>query len=175
MHNIFDIYINNDNNSSRYALGNSGNRTLIVFGVNPSIANQLKSDNTISKIKNFSAIKGYDSFIVFNIYPKRSTDPKKLPKRIVKADHLFNVKIIKEQLINIDNLTIWAAWGDTIGIRSYLIDCLSNIKLSIESYKPKWINCGSLTRLGHPRHPSRLGYKNNFFDFDIDSYLNSNK
>jgi len=171
----YDIYISNPSNSNRYALGRSGANTLIVFGVNPSVATNMKSDNTLTKIDKFSKLHGFDSFVVFNVYPKRSTDPNKLPKRALQSSHKENLSVINEFLEGIKKPVIWAAWGTTILKRNYLIKCLNEINTLTEKFNPSWMICGEKTKTGHPRHPSRLGYKNTFFEFNIDEYLNTLK
>jgi hypothetical protein len=66
---------------------------------------------------------------------------------------------------------IWAAWGDDIGKRPYLFGFLRTIAEITANQKAKWQMCGEFTKRGHPRHPSRLGYKNGFMPFNIEKYL----
>ena len=61
------IYINNEDNSIRYALGTKGNNTLFCFGINPSTATPDKPDPTIRKVEFIAKYNGYDSFIMFFI------------------------------------------------------------------------------------------------------------
>ena len=70
------LYIGDDN--VRYALGEPGNYNLVVVGLNPSKATPQKSDTTISKVCEIAKLEGFDGWIMINLYPKRSIDPKKL-------------------------------------------------------------------------------------------------
>ena len=51
---MFDIYEANLDNSARFVIGEAGSRPLHIIALNPSTADQNKSDTTITKIKNFS-------------------------------------------------------------------------------------------------------------------------
>ena len=172
---MFDLYTTSPDNSSRFVIGVSGDRPLHVVGVNPSTATNLKSDTTISKIKTFSSLNGYDGFIVYNLYPKRSTDPNKLPQRINRNLLQENLDIIYSSVRSTRSRDIWLAWGQTISKRGYLLSCLENLKNNIDPLEPRWIALGERTRGGHPRHPSRASYKRSFNSFNLDGYINKLK
>ena len=169
---MFNVYTTSSDNSSRFAIGVSGDRPLHVIGLNPSTATNLKSDTTISKIKTFSRLNGYDGFMVYNLYPKRSTDPDQLPKTIDENLLQENVDIIHSYLRVTASRDIWLAWGQMISKRSYLLSCLIALKNNIESLNPRWIALGEKTQGGHPRHPSRISYKNCFNSFNLNEYVN---
>ena len=172
---MFDVYTTSQDNSSRFVIGVSGGRPLHVVGLNPSTATNLKSDTTISKIKTFSSLNGYDGFMVYNLYPKRSTDPDRLPQRIDRNLLQKNVDIIHGCIRATLSRDIWLAWGQTISKRDYLLSCLVDLKNNIDSLNPKWIALGERTRGGHPRHPSRVSYKKSFNAFNLDGYINKLK
>ena len=90
----FNTYDVNTSGTNRYSLGNIRKKPLIVFGVNPSTANQHVSDNTITKIKQFAKLNSFDSYVVFNLYPKRATNPENLPDKISKVDCKQNIDVI---------------------------------------------------------------------------------
>lgn len=167
---IYKIYDIDRENRYRYALGNIGKNTFFVFGVNPSIATDKISDPTIKNVEKFSKILRFDSFIMFNLYPFRATNPKKLPKEYNKKQHQRNLEYIKKYIVN--EPTIWCAWGNLIESRYYFKICLYDIKNLLSSYKPKWIKYGDLTKPGHPQHPSRKKHIDLFNKFDIDQYVN---
>ena len=50
---MFDIYEANLDNSARFVIGEAGSRPLHIIALNPSTADQNKSDTTITKIKHF--------------------------------------------------------------------------------------------------------------------------
>jgi len=172
---MFDLYTTSPDNSSRFVIGVSGDRPLHVVGVNPSTATNLKSDTTISKIKTFSSLNGYDGFMVCNLYPKRSTDPNKLPQRINRNLLQENLDIIYSSVRSTRSRDIWLAWGQTISKRGYLLSCLEDLKNNIDPLEPRWIALGERTRGGHPRHPSRVSYKKSFNSFNLDGYINKLK
>src|SRR5689334_17575269 len=80
---------------TRYILGQIGDNNVLFIGVNPSTANDIKSDTTISKIINFTKINNYSGWFIANIYPQRTTDPKNLdifPDEILLKKNIKNIK-----------------------------------------------------------------------------------
>jgi len=169
------IYEITDDNSSRFALGNIGENPLCVIGLNPSTADDMEPDYTMKKIIGFVKRSGYDSFIMFNLYPLRSTDPQKLSIDRISALSLQNTKQIRKTLETMQEINLLAAWGETIRIRSYLSDCLFEINDSLEGLNINWLKIGDLTTSKHPRHPSRAGYKHELSKFNITAYVHSQK
>ena len=166
-----DIYSINRDNTARFALGMSGSNLLYVIGVNPSTADDRQPDPTVRKIMRFAEKNGYDGFIIFNLYPQRTPDPRKLHK---EPDHILirkNLHNILQFLHKEKEITFLAAWGNTISERNYLADCVQEIVNVTKPYKIKWMKIGSLTKKGHPRHPSRVSYQEPLTSFDMDEYI----
>jgi len=85
---LFDIYKTARNNSWRFLLGKTGQKTLTVVGLNPSTATDTQPDMAIRKIKRIVGDNGYDGFVVVNLYPVRSTIIEDLPvERDDEAHH----------------------------------------------------------------------------------------
>jgi len=168
---LFDnvIYLKSQDNNYRYALGTKGEKTLYVFGINPSTATPERYDPTIKRVSSIASKSGYDSFVMLNIYPLRATDPAELPEISNGEIHLRNCKAIIDTIK--DDSTIWAAWGDLIECRPWLRNCKNSILLSIYETKKgiKWVKMGGLTKKGHPRHPLYLKYQD-FSDFEYETY-----
>ena len=166
----YDLYDTDRAETVRYTLGRRELRPLLVIGLNPSTANQHTRDQTLTRVEGF-AHRRAKSLIMCNLYPLRATDPDDLP-RIADPDlGNKNVKRIATLCKEYDVREIWAAWGDPISKRSYLLSSLRQIHKILSSHSPLWLKCGSLTQKGHPRHPSRLPYKHRFTPFNISHYL----
>ena len=153
------IYLNSPDNKYRYALGTKGENTLYCFGINPSTATPEKYDPTIIRVSKTALKMGFDSFVMLNVYPLRATDPGDLPGVADTGRHLDNIKAIIDVIK--DGSTIWAAWGDSIDLRSWLRIALDGIQRSIQEKKKniKWVKMGDLTKKGNPRHPLYLKYQ----------------
>ncbi len=91
---MFDIYKCNNLDTARFTLGKNGTNKLFVLGLNPSTANKDESDPTLTRVRKVSENNGYDGFVMLNLYPLRSTDPKKLPTRANKKLLENNIKEI---------------------------------------------------------------------------------
>lgn len=165
---LFDttIYLKSPDNKYRYALGTKGEKTLFCFGINPSTATPEKHDQTISKVKNITYKKGFDSFVMLNIYPLRATDPKLLPEKVDWQEHNINVDAILHLLK--DGAVVWAAWGDLINSRKWLKECRNDIlsKIMKTNKNIRWVKMGALTKNGNPRHPLYLKYQD-FSNYEI--------
>lgn len=168
---MYDLYKSNENDSARFILGKDGKSKLFVIGLNPSTANKEKSDTTVAKVETVANNNEFDGFIMANLYPLRSTDPKGLPT--IVDDELFHLNI--EHIISIarneENPVFWAAWGGDIILRHYLVESLKAIKLAVRQINGRWVNYGELRKDGHPRHPSRLSYSWKFNQFEIATYV----
>lgn len=166
---IYDI---NKTNTHRYSLGRLNDKTLFVFGVNPSTASDTKLDPTLKNVESFSKLLGFDSFVMFNLYPQRATNPDNMHLRLSKQAHDKNLEFIAKYIP--EKATIWAAWGNLITQRPYLIQCLKDINEVLKSKKIKWIKYDEFTKAGHPKHPSRKKLIDKFDQLDINRYLVSN-
>lgn len=59
----------------RYVLGRVGTHPLVCIGINPSTAQPGALDPTLKSVERLAAANGFDSWIMFNVYPQRATDP----------------------------------------------------------------------------------------------------
>ena len=136
--------------TARFILGTKGEKPLICFGINPSTAWHKEPDDTLYRVEKYADKHGYDSWIMFNIYPQRATNPKDLHKNdeFDKALHNKNLEHIDNILSQFPTIQIWAGWGDVINKRAYLKDCLADIKKVVDKHKCEW-----LSLLDKPCHP----------------------
>ena len=139
---MFDVYRVSSDNHQRYVIGQSGPRPLHVIGLNPSTADQNKSDTTITKIKNLSKKNNYSGFLVYNLYPLRSTNPDNLPKSPDMKMIRDNSEIIFNHISKSKQINIWAAWGQMINKRDYLAESLLDIIETLKPLNPNWLIFG---------------------------------
>jgi hypothetical protein len=153
-------------------MGVNGKRPLIAIGVNPSTADETKPDMTISKIMGFAKRNGFDGFIMLNLYPQRATNPDCLDDEIDSLKHTENLHHFKKLIYPLKEVSILAAWGQTILKRDYLKSCLIDINDLLIDSPVRWLKIGDLSQSGHPRHPSRAAYDLGLLSFDLKHYLN---
>jgi len=154
----------------RYTLGKPGQKTLICLGVNPSLAKPEQYDGTVSSVERIAQHNGYDGWIMLNLYPQRSADPKLLHQDLQHPYHQENLEII-ENLFEENDPIIWAAWGNLIDSRPYLKHCLSDIFNVSQFYDCQWLSAGNPLKAGHPRHPLYLKKETKLSDFDMEDYM----
>ena len=165
------IYVHSVEMDARFALGEIGSKTLAVFGVNPSTATIEKYDTTISKVIGYSKANGFDGWIMFNIYPQRSTDPDGLDRELNIDLHSNNIKTIKQAITDYQVRSALAAWGNLITHRPYFRSILTEIYNELKPADLDWQRIGSLTATGHPRHPSRGAYSLPFSSLESSYFL----
>ncbi|GAB6855905.1 hypothetical protein JCM13591A_00100 [Microbacterium xylanilyticum] len=164
------IYRRSADNSARFVLGTVGVNPLVCVGVNPSTAEPGAADHTVSKLAGFASRNGFDSWVMLNLYPQRSTDPTGMHAVFDAGLQAENERHIAEFLDG-RRLSLLAAWGETIATRPYLLQMLAGIVSVARWAGCSWTSIGDLTKSGHPRHPSRAHYAWPLQDFDVESYL----
>ena len=165
------LYAPNFYSEYRYILGTRGKRPLICIGINPSTARPDALDNTLKSVERIALGNGFDSFIMFNVYAQRATNPNDMEKICNEALHRENLKAFRYVLSLSPEPAVWAAWGSIIEKRSYLPGCVRDMLLSGEEFGAKWYCAGAVTRKGHPHHPLYLRKDEKIRPFDVKSYL----
>ena len=155
----------------RYILGTRGKNPLIFIGINPSTAQPGDLDNTLKSVERIALHNGYDSFIMFNVYAQRATDPDAMEKTCNLQLHRENLEAFRYVLSISQNPAVWAAWGTIIEKRAYLPDCLRDMLAVGQELGASWYCAGAVSKKGHPHHPLYLRKDEKLKPFDIDAYL----
>ncbi len=144
----------------RYILGTRGKNPLICIGINPSTAEPDNLDNTLKSVERIAHFNGYDSFIMFNVYPQRATNPDDMEEALNEKMHAENMEAFKFILsLYGEGLrpAVWAAWGTVIEKRPYLKQCVREMVKIGEEYGAEWYTAGLRSKAkGHPHHPLYL-------------------
>jgi len=140
-------------------------------GLNPSRANAERPDPTLRKVIGFADRNGFDGFVMMNLYAARATFPADLPLVPSPKYHQQNLQAIRQLIAQQEKACFLACWGDNILIRPYLMAFLEDIYLLCQGQGEEWLQIGSPTRKGHPRHPALTAYALGFRPFDLSAYL----
>ena len=167
------LYAPNFYSEYRYILGTRGTKPLICIGINPSTAQPDDLDNTLKSVQRIALGNGYDSFLMFNVYAQRATDPDAMEKVCNPLLHRENMEAFRYVLSLSDSPAIWAAWGAVIEKRGYLKDCLRDMLDIGRKYGAQWYCAGAITKKGHPHHPLYLRKDEKLRPFDVEHYLGS--
>ena len=167
------LYAPNFYSEYRYILGTRGKNPLICIGINPSTAEPDNLDNTLKSVQRIALGNGFDSFIMFNVYAQRATDPDAMERQCNLALHRENLKAFRYVLSISEKPTVWAAWGAIIEKRGYLSDCVRDMVAVGQEYGANWYCAGAISKKGHPHHPLYLRKDEKIKPFDIEEYLNS--
>ncbi|MFB6349179.1 DUF1643 domain-containing protein [Moraxella sp. ZJ142] len=168
-----DIYKTDELNHHRFALGSVSKKTLFVFGINPSTADDKQPDPTIKKVMGFAEQNGYDSFVMFNLYPQRATNPNDLSDESDKDIVSKNIAIVEEIITSQKQADILLAWGGLFYARKYLQECMQQIyeTLSASQTQIKWLRIGDMLKCGQPRHPLYAGYGLQLQEMNMADYV----
>ena len=110
------LYVPNAYSEYRYILGTRGEHPLICVGINPSTAAPDDLDNTLKSVERVALHNGFDSFLMFNVYAQRATDPDDMEQEYNPLLHRENMKAF-DYLLSLDlegSPAVWAAWGTII-------------------------------------------------------------
>ena len=167
------LYAPNFYSEYRYILGTRGKNPLICIGINPSTAQPGDLDNTLKSVERIAIGNGFDSFIMFNVYAQRATDPDAMEKQCNLQLHKENLEAFRYVLSISENPAVWAAWGTIIEKRDYLPQCLKDMLAVGQEYGASWYCAGKRSKKGHPHHPLYLRKDEKLQRFDVLDYLNS--
>lgn len=167
------LYVPNTYSEYRYILGTRGEHPLICVGINPSTAAPDALDPTLQSVERIALSNGYDSFLMFNVYAQRATRPDDMEPVCNAALHAENRKAFRYLLSLSQHPSVWAAWGNIIEKRDYLIDCMRDFAADGAAVEARWFTAGPPLKSGHPHHPLYLKRDTPLLDFDIAAYLQS--
>ena len=167
------LYAPNFYSEYRYILGTRGKNPLICIGINPSTAAPDSLDNTLKSVERIALGNGFDSFIMFNVYAQRATNPDAMEKQCNQRLHQENLAAFRYVLSISEKPAVWAAWGAIIEKRDYLADCVRDMVQAGQEYGAAWYCAGAVTKKGHPHHPLYLRKDEKIKPFDVEGYLAS--
>ena len=145
---------------------------MICIGINPSTAAPDDLDPTLKSAQRISLYNGYDSFLMFNVYAQRATNPDDMEREYNDWMQSENLKAFEYLLkISPNPPSVWAAWGAIIEKRDYLPKCVSELVKIGNKYGARWYHAGAISKKGHPHHPLYLKSDTLFEPFDVNAYL----
>ena len=163
------VYENTADNTARYTLGTLGERPLVCIGLNPSTAIPDRLDPTLTRVQAVAGLNEYDSFLMLNVYPLRSTDPEGLPGDLDPEAVKANAAQISAAL---EGATpdVWVAWGALIAKRRFFVPLLLEL-LDLPVFEnARWLSHGPISKDGHPHHPLYVKDTDPLDLFDMSAY-----
>lgn len=108
------LYVPNVYTEYRYILATRGEHPLICVGVNPSTAAPGALDPTLKSVERVALHNGFDSFIMFNLYPQRATRPRDMEQARNEVLHRENMAAFAYALSLSPAPAVWCAWGTVV-------------------------------------------------------------
>lgn len=168
------IYVPDFYSEYRYILGTVGKKPLITIGINPSTAEPDNLDNTLKSVERIALGNGFDSFVMFNVYAQRATNPDHMDTALNEALHRENMLAFRWVLAHAGEApAVWAAWGTIVEKRDYLSRCLADMVTEGDRFGARWFHAGKPSVKGHPHHPLYLKKTEQIRPFDMRSYLDT--
>lgn len=143
-------YSDNGKNRSILTVGWNGEnkKSAVAIGINPSKANDSRSDKTLTTLARFLNYYGYSEFQMLNIFESYSTNQNGICKGTVTDFSCYNDIFDKVD-------SIFIVWGVS---NSYKEEKETILKF-LRKYKEK-VFCIRNDNGSYPLHPSRMNYKN---------------
>jgi len=118
---------------------------LMVIGLNPSTADEVKNDPTVTRCINYARAWGFGGLIMMNAFAYRTTFPRVLKNGPdpVGPDNDFWLRRMADQ-----SQLILAAWGN----HGLWLDRQARVLSLID----REVHCLGVTKTGAPRHPLYL-------------------
>ena len=132
------LYVPNTYSEYRYILGTRGQKPLICIGINPSTAAPDALDPTLQSVERIAHSNGYDSFLMFNVYAQRATRPDDMERQCNLLLHEENRKAFRYLLSLSEEPAVWAAWGNIIMKRDYLMNCMRDFLEDGKAVGARW-------------------------------------
>ena len=128
--------------------------TVAMIGVNPSIANDDRNDQTIRKDIGFGDRHAWGRLIKGNLFALVSTDIKGL-RRLETGRDPINDDHLRQIMVDAD--LVVACWGPPSKVPSHLRPRWRTVA-AISDAVGKPLHCLGTTKDGHPRHPLMTAY-----------------
>ena len=167
------IFVPNYYTEYRYILGTRGVAPLICVGINPSTAAPDHLDNTLKSVERVARHNGFDSFLMFNVYAQRATDPDDMEGQRNQVLHRENMRAF-DYALSLDRAgrpAVWAAWGTLLEKRDYLRECVEEMIGIGRRRGAQWYSAGKRSKKGHPHHPLYLRKDSVLEPFLVEEYL----
>ena len=111
----------------RYVLSRAWDKTkgkVVFIGLNPSTADEMKNDPTITRMINFAKSWNYDKISTCNLFAFRATFPQDLKKALDPIGS-ENDKLVSEEIKDTDKIIL--AWGNHGKFNNRSTEILKNI------------------------------------------------
>src|ERR1700740_2426194 len=118
----------------------------VWIGLNPSVADEIKLDNTLRRITTFSAAGGFNCFYMVNLFALVSTDPKAIKDHPAPIGPENDEHILAALKMVPSVFVAWGAHGKYLGRDRQVLDLMG----------PREIYCLAKTADGCPQHPLYL-------------------
>lgn len=120
---------------------------VMVVGLNPSTADEVKNDPTVTRCINYVKQWGYDGLIMTNIFAFRATDPTCMKEASEPVGSENDKNLIfaakKARLV----VCAWGNHGEFLDRGKQVAEMLMGIK---------GLHCLAINKTGHPKHPLYL-------------------
>ena len=129
----------------------SSDQVLVFIMLNPSIADEVRNDPTVTRCMGFARQWGFGWLEVVNIFALRATDPKEL-KLCDDSVGVDNDQHIREAILRSGRgVCAWGNHGQYLGRSRQVLDMLRPLG--------KTLLCLGMNKTGEPKHPLYLAAK----------------
>ena len=126
----------------------------LFIGLNPSTADEVKNDPTITRCINFAREWGYSSMLFGNLFGIRSTDPKVLYDPLEDSNGPENNEWLLRMVRQADRVVL--CWGNHGACKNRGEVVVTMLSFPADERCRKILCCFGLNQNGQPKHPLYL-------------------
>ncbi len=130
--------------------------TLMVLGVNPSIAGEVDNDPTVSRLESFAKRDKFALLVLGNLFAHIATEPKELKKAADPIGPENDAWLVKMRKMADMCVVAWGNNGKLKGRDLQVLELLSPLGP---------LHCFGLNKTGSPKHPLYLSAKTPIVEF----------
>lgn len=131
--------------------------SLVFLMLNPSTADAMNDDPTISKCTAFADLLGWGGISVVNVSTLRSTDPEKTVEQGFPNHTHASVGFSAAARAAPRGMHVVLAYGANVS-KGRGKEAVAEAIQRLQKYNPTFYRLGEPTKDGHPRHPLYLSY-----------------
>lgn len=168
------LYRTSDNDTNLYTIEKMGKKKLICIVTSPESTRPMHLDAMLKSVDGIASYNGFDAWQMMYVHARKNNYFENQNHEAEELTHKENLCMIRNTLEDMgaeEEIVVWAAWGEQIYSRDFLLPYLRDIyDILCEFKNVKWCCAGS-DRHGTPRPPLYLASNTKLVEYDMEHHI----